>query len=217
MRTTARPPRLPLGEPSALRRPRCLVGQPSGHDQCILGSLRSTLVGRWLRRRSPAVTLGSVTSTHAVEIRSASREDGPGVRACVDAAYAPYVERIGKPPAPMLDDYTTLIRNGVVHVATLDDQIVGLIVLWPAKDHLYIDNVAVLPHKQGAGVGAALLGFADLQAQRAGLSEIRLYTNAKMAENIQYYPRKGFRETHRACDAGYQRVYFSRFLDPQQT
>lgn len=34
---------------------------------------------------------------------------------------------------------------------------------------------------------------------------------------IQYYPRRGFRETHRATDAGYQRVYFSRCLDPQQT
>ena len=50
----------------------------------------------------------------------------------------------------------------------------------------------------------------------ASAVEIRLYTNAKMTENIRYYPRRGFRETHRACDAGYQRVYFSRFLDPQK-
>ena len=117
----------------------------------------------------------------------------------------------------MLDDYTTLIENDVVHVVTLDGRLVGLVVLWPEQDHLYVDNIAVVPETQGTGVGGALLGFADQEAQRAGLSEIRPYTNAKMAENIQYYPRKGFHETHRASDAGYQRVYFSRSLDPQQT
>ena len=153
----------------------------------------------------------------AVEIRQAVGADEPGVRACVDAAYAPYVERMGKPPAPMLDDYANLINSEVVYVASLDDRLVGLIVMWPKEDHLYIDNVAVLPEAQGAGVGAALLSFADAQAQRAGLNEIRLYTNEKMTENIQYYPQKGYRETHRASDAGYQRVYYSRLLGPQQT
>ena len=153
--------------------------------------------------------------TPAVEIRQAVGADEPGVRACVEAAYTPYVERMGKPPAPMLDDYANLIESGVVYVASLDDRLVGLIVLWPKEDHLYIDNVAVLPQAQGAGVGAALLGFADAQAQRASQNEIRLYTNEKMTENIQYYPKKGYRETHRASDAGYQRVYYSRFLDSQ--
>ena len=162
-------------------------------------------------------TVERVRGTPAVEIRQAVGVDESGVRACVDSAYAPYVERMGKPPAPMLDDYTNLINSGVVYVATLDDRLVGIIVLWSNEDHLYIDNVAVLPEAQGAGVGAALLGFADAQAQRAGLNEIRLYTNEKMTENIEYYPKKGYRETHRASDAGYQRVYYSRFLDPQQT
>lgn len=174
-------------------------------------------------RRLPACDLwvgGSlerVGGAPTVEIRQAVGADEPGVRACVDAAYAPYVERMGKPPAPMLDEYANLINSGVVYIATLDDRLVGLIVLWPKEDHLYIDNVAVLPEAQGAGVGAALLGFADAQAQRAGLNEVRLYTNEKMTENIQYYPKKRYRETHRASDAGYERVYYSRFLGPQQT
>lgn len=172
--------------------------------------------------RLPACDLGvgnsleRVGGTSAVTIRQAVGADEPGVRTCVDAAYAPYVGRMGKPPAPMLDDYANLINSGVVYVATLDDRLVGLIVLWPKEDHLYIDNVAVLPEAQGAGVGAALLGFADAQAHRTGLNEIRLYTNEKMTENIEYYPKNGYRETHRASDAGYQRIYYSRLLDPQQ-
>ena len=32
------------------------------------------------------------------------------------AAYVHYVERIGKPPGPMLDDYAALIAAGAVHV-----------------------------------------------------------------------------------------------------
>lgn len=162
-------------------------------------------------------SVGRVGAAPTAEIRQAVRADEPGVCACVDAAYAPYVERMGKPPAPMLDDYTNLINSGVVYVATLDDWLVGLIVLWPKEDHLYVDNVAVLPEAQGTGVGAALLDFADAQALRTGLNEIRLYTNEKMTENIEYYPRMGFHETHRASDAGYQRVYYSRFLNPQET
>ena len=155
-----------------------------------------------------------MTGTRDIEIRPASAADEPGLRACVDAAYGPYVERIGRPPAPMLDDYAALIKSDVVHVATREDSLVGLIVMWPHENHLYVDNVAVLPEAQGAGVGNALLSFADQEAQRLGLREIRLYTHVMMFENIQYYPRRGFRETHRATDAGYKRVYFSRCLDP---
>ena len=121
-----------------------------------------------------------MTNTYAVQIRLAAADDESDVRACVDAAYGPYVKRIGKPPVPMLDDYAALIKNEVVHVATRDGWFVGLIVMWPQEDHLYVDNIAVVPEAQGAGVGGALLGFADQEAQRVGLSEIRLYTHSKM-------------------------------------
>lgn len=145
-----------------------------------------------------------------VTIRAAHAGDEPEIRLCVQAAYGKYVERIGKPPAPMLDDYTQLIERGVVRVAIRGPRLEGLIVMWPEDDHFYVDNVAVHPRAQGSGVGAALLAIADHDAQRAGRHEIRLYTNTAMVENIGYYPRQGFTETHRATDAGYDRVYFSR-------
>jgi hypothetical protein len=44
------------------------------------------------------------------------------------------------------------------------------------------------------------------------LPEIRLYTNEAMTENLDYYPRRGYRETHRATQDGYQRVFFSKAL-----
>jgi hypothetical protein len=45
-----------------------------------------------------------------------------------------------------------------------------------------------------------------------GLPEIRLCTNEAMTENLDYYPRRGYRETHRATHNGYQRVFFSKVL-----
>ncbi len=147
-----------------------------------------------------------------LSVREARAEDHSDIYSCVHAAYALYVDRIGKPPAPMLDDYSDLIERGVVRVAHRGNQLLGLIVMWPEEDHFFVDNIAVHPDAQGVGVGATLLAEADDQARRTGHSEIRLYTNAAMVENIDYYPRKGYRETHRAADAGYERVYFSRHL-----
>ena len=138
--------------------------------------------------------------------------DRPEVEAVVSRAYALYLERMTARPAPMLDDYAALIDRGVVHVGILDASVVGVLVGWPESDHFFIDNVAVDPERQGTGAGATLLGLADTLARAAGHDEIRLYTNEAMTENLAYYPRRGFVETHRANDAGYDRVFFRRRL-----
>ena len=145
-----------------------------------------------------------------VRIRPATPADEPAIRACVDDAYRLYLDRMATPPAPMLDDYGQLIARQVVHVAVDGDDLLGLIILWPEADHLYVDNIAVAPTAQGRGVAKQLLDHADEQARAHGRPEIRLYTNEAMTENIDYYPRRGFVETHRATDAGYHRVYFTR-------
>ena len=49
-------------------------------------------------------------------LRKARPEDRIAVEAIVAAAYSLYVERIGKPPGPMLDDYARLIEAGAVSV-----------------------------------------------------------------------------------------------------
>jgi ribosomal protein S18 acetylase RimI-like enzyme len=138
--------------------------------------------------------------------------DEPDVIGCVNAAYQKYVAVIGRMPAPMLADYPRLIASGHVRVAVSGESIVGVIVMWPEPDHLYIDNVAVLPEAQGRGIGRVLLDAADDAAVERGHHEIRLYTNEAMTANLGYYPRRGYLETHRAEADGYQRVYFSRRL-----
>lgn len=142
-------------------------------------------------------------------IRVATSEDEPAIEACVQKAYAPYLDRMPTPPAPMLDDYGALIADAVAYVAEIDDRLLGLIVMWAEQDHLYVDNIAVDPVSQGMGVGSSLLGLATDTARAAGLDEVRLYTNEVMTENLDFYPRRGFVETHRGVEAGYRRVYFT--------
>jgi len=146
-------------------------------------------------------------------IRRAHPEDQAAVEAIVQAAYAVYVERIGKPPGPMLDDYQRLIADGAVSVLeATDGAIAAIIVLLAKPDHLLLDNVAVRPDQQGQGLGRRLIAFAASEAGRLGYRELRLYTHAMMTENIALYARLDFTETGRRREAGYDRVYMSRYL-----
>jgi GNAT superfamily N-acetyltransferase len=148
-----------------------------------------------------------------VTIRAAEAADVGAVADIALKAFDRYVERIGRPPAPMLADYAQLIAGGWVWVVLLDDVVAGFAVLIPRTDHLLLETVAVTPDVQGRGLGSGLLAFTEDVARREGLGEIRLYTNEAMTENLAYYPRHGYRETHREIGDGYRRVCFSRMLD----
>lgn len=106
---------------------------------------------------------------------------------------------------------TALVPAGAAQPAVgAGTQAAGLIVLVPADNYLLLENVAVVPSAQGRGVGGALLRFAEEHARSLGLSEIRLYTNAAMTENLAYYPRRGYRETGRREQDGFSRVFFAK-------
>jgi ribosomal protein S18 acetylase RimI-like enzyme len=147
----------------------------------------------------------------AIEIRLAASADLPVVTAIVERAYAGYVGRIGRRPAPMDDDYVARHVRAELFVAA-QDAVVGLIVLIQQTDHLLIENVAVDPARQGTGVGRALLAFAEACARERGLLELRLYTNAAMTENLILYQRIGYCETDRRGHDGFERVFFVKRL-----
>ncbi len=113
----------------------------------------------------------------------------------------------------MSEDYASLARQDGVWVAEQHGGgLVGLLVLEPAADHLLLKNVAVGPEHQGLGIGRLLLQVAEEQAHLMGLAELRLYTNEVMTENLDYYLRRGYEETHRMMQDGYSRVFFSKPL-----
>jgi GNAT superfamily N-acetyltransferase len=149
-----------------------------------------------------------------VTTRPARDKDADALRALAENAYQHYTPRIGQPPAPVNADYTDLVARGTTWVAESDHHLLGFIVLIEGEGYLLLDNVAVDPRAQGRGIGSALLSLAQDEARRRGHREIRLYTNEAMTENLDYYPRKGYLETHRGTQDGYRRVYFTKSIHP---
>jgi ribosomal protein S18 acetylase RimI-like enzyme len=145
-------------------------------------------------------------------IRPATPEDRAAVEAIVRNAYSVYLERMGQPPGPMLDDYAAQIAAGSVSVLDEDGEIVAIIVLLAKPDYLLLDNIAVRPNRQGTGLGRQMIAFAETEARRRSFTELRLYTHETMIENIALYTRLGFVETGRGHEAGYDRVFMTKRL-----
>lgn len=156
--------------------------------------------------------LGGSTKKMKISIRIAELKDEEQIIECINSSYEKYVDRIGKKPAPMLADYNPKIQDGCVYVVDQDSIIIGLIILIPKSDYLYLGNLAVHPSMQGKGIGRQLMKYAETLAVSSGFSKIRLFTNEKMYENLIIYKKYGYSETERKTENGYNRVYFIKNL-----
>ena len=147
---------------------------------------------------------------HRVRIRPAGPDDLDAVRRIARAAYAPYVPRIGREPAPMVADFATSIAAGELWVAGAP--VAGFVVAYPRGDHWHLENVAVEPSAQGTGLGGALIAHVEAMARAARARAVELYTNAQMTGNRSLYPRLGYAETGRAVEGGFDRVFYRKEL-----
>ena len=138
------------------------------------------------------------------DLRPAEAGDVAAIADCARAAYARYVSRIGREPAPMVADFSALVAAG--------EDVAGFIVIRPGPGHLFIENVAVHPDRQGQGLGHRLMVFGEAAARERGLPALELYTNAKMTENFPFYSGLGFVETERRHEDGFDRVYMRKRL-----
>jgi ribosomal protein S18 acetylase RimI-like enzyme len=145
-------------------------------------------------------------------LRPANAQDAGKVAALVAAAYGHYVERIGRRPGPMTEDYAEVIRNRQVTVAERDGTIAGVIVLTVTDEGFLIDNVAVHPSHRGIGLGRALLEFAEAEARRAGYDSVYLFTHEKMTQNQALYSRIGYAEYERRSQGDFSLVYMRKHL-----
>ena len=146
----------------------------------------------------------------SASIRQARAEDAGAISDCVAAAYRPYIARIGKPPAPMLENYAETIQRHAVFVLIINDNIVGVLALIKQDQELLLDNVAIHPNYQRRGFGRQLMALAEAHAKTHGLETVILYTNEQMTENIELYKKLGFVETERRIEEGYRRVYMRK-------
>jgi GNAT superfamily N-acetyltransferase len=146
--------------------------------------------------------------------RRATTADAVAIRELTRAAYAKWVPVLGREPRPMIADYDAALRDHLVDLLHVGGEAVALIEMAPKADHLLIVNVAVAPTYQGKGHGRALMAHAEDVARSLNLREMRLYTNARFAENLRLYGRLGYRvdreEEHPQFGAT---VYMSKRLD----
>lgn len=145
-------------------------------------------------------------------IRAAGPADAAEVASVVEAAYRPYIARIGRQPGPMADDYAVLVAAGQVWVLEQDGAIAGVLVLLEIASRFLLDNVAVRPGMHGKGLGRQLIAFAEDVARSRGFGAVQLYTHVLMTENISLYTRLGFVETGRVREKGFDRVYMEKRL-----
>lgn len=144
--------------------------------------------------------------------RPAKDSDASAVESCVHAAYRHYIERIGRQPGPMLQDYAQAIRNRQVTIAESGGRLAGILVLDRTPEGFLLENVAVDPAHKGKGLGRALLELAEAEAKRAGFDSIYLYTHEKMTENRALYAKIGYAEYDRRVESGLARVYMRKKL-----
>jgi ribosomal protein S18 acetylase RimI-like enzyme len=150
-------------------------------------------------------------------IRIARTDDVVRIREIARGAYASYVPRIGREPAPMVADYDADVRAGRIVVIEVERNVIGYLVAWPENDAYFIENIGIEPQLQGKGWGRRLMNHAATEAAHLGLPALRLYTNAAMIENLSMYAHFGFVETHRVMEDGFNRVYMRLNLGERQT
>lgn len=148
-------------------------------------------------------------------IRLAREGEAETLRQLVRAAYAHYVPRLGREPAPMTDDYAARIAAGQAWLLEAEGRPFGALVLEDTEEGLLIDNIAIAAEARGTGQGRRLMAFAEEEARLRGHARVWLYTNEKMIENIALYTRLGYRETHRAEQHGHRRVFMEKPISPE--
>jgi ribosomal protein S18 acetylase RimI-like enzyme len=122
------------------------------------------------------------------------------------AAFTPFVRALGRefPARDSAEFAAGLARveaeleRGDVYAALDADRIVGLVRTERQKEGLYIDQIAVDPVRQGAGVGSWLLQRLEEAARSAGARSLSLETPEMMEHLVRLYRRHGFEIVDRA-------------------
>ena len=165
--------------------------------------------------RAAETFAGAAPVTERAILRGARLADVPELGRCARAAYARYVGRIGREPAPMRADFAALVAAGRVRVIERDGAVAGYVVAFERDGVTLLESVAVFPEHAGRGFGGRLIDSVEVQARRLGHRAVELYTNAAMHENLAFYPRLGYVETDRRREDGFDRVYFRKTFDTE--
>lgn len=86
------------------------------------------------------------------------------------------------------------IESGGLIVAVDDSDLAGFVMFRTVEDRAYVEQIDVLPAREGRRIGAALLDRVAERAREAGLAGLSLSTFRDVPWNAPYYRRLGFVE-----------------------
>jgi ribosomal protein S18 acetylase RimI-like enzyme len=153
--------------------------------------------------------LGSLAS---LNLRRAVQSDIPVLAALQRAAYADLKARVGTSLQPVDADFDAVFQNMEIWLAGEGDRLDAALILDRQPGYLIVWSIAVAPDCRGAGLGTALLDFAESNAVKAGLSEVRLFTNELFTENIAWYRRRGYQVARIDQRSDRRIVHFTKVL-----
>lgn len=99
-------------------------------------------------------------------------------------------------------------REEHLFLALDDGELVGCIFARPRAGSLYVGKMAVLPNRQGHGIGRRLVQAAEGLARRSGLGVLELETRIELTENHETFAALGFVKVSEGAHAGYERTTF---------
>lgn len=132
------------------------------------------------------------TEVGALKLTRLSPSDRSDVERFQELAYARNRDILGVTPIPLKWDYASIFNETEVWGVRDKGALVGVLILRPRDDDLYLESVATLPQVQGGGYGNAMLNATEFRARDWGYRAIRLITGEKLTQNVEWYKRKGF-------------------------
>jgi GNAT superfamily N-acetyltransferase len=153
-----------------------------------------------------------------LKFRPASAAETISVEQLIKSAQIPQARQLGleimNADTHWLDH---AIEGGRVYVGFVDGEMVGAAVT-TLKDgnNLFIDHMAVLPGKQGRGIGGWMLSCVEATARSRECAKISFKTAVMMSELLHLGSRFGFQESSRTLtqDSGnpHAQVYMEKIL-----
>lgn len=149
---------------------------------------------------------------HSVAFRTATPSDVADIHALVRAAYAKWINVIGREPRPMLVDYREALSAFRFDVLMVEGKMAGLMQTANRDDHVWIENIAVHPTQQGRGHGRSFLMLAEHLARHERREKVRLLTNAAFEANVAFYSKFGYTPERQEDFMGGTTVYMCKQL-----
>lgn len=144
-----------------------------------------------------------------VVIRRATSDEAEAVWRVTRLAYEQY-RGVIRPEFTALSVTVSAIRRDirlrrcVYGIAICDGEIVGTLRYRRWRRHLGLSRLAVHPEYRGRGIGTKLMEWAERQARRLGVPELRGEVRAALPHLVDYYRAMGFRTIGRRSGRGYK-------------